>query len=156
MHMFFQLKDKATKEKETYDLLVELVKAVLHYECPEHRANYHILYSANHQLEMYQEAQACYRLHCNPSTSLGNFSAEAYQLATKKYNQLYTTIRGYMHLSEESHREHFNHHFRFHKEKIEVMHALFQKKQERRLLNLEQAFFEGLKEDLLPILTQLE
>ena len=61
-----------------------------------------------------------------------------------------------MHLSEEAKREHFNHHFRFHAEKITLMHKLFKNVQIHQLLNIESLFFEQLKEDLIPLLTQIE
>ena len=141
---------------DTYDKISQLVKAVLHFECPDHRANHHILYTANTQLEAYREAKDFYRPYDDPATALGCFSREAYKIANKKYHQLYTIIRGYMYLSEEARRDHFNHHFRFHDEKIDVMYQLLEQKQERQLLNLDTLFYEHLKEDLTPLLTQFE
>ncbi|AWE06809.1 hypothetical protein DCE79_05090 [Lysinibacillus sp. 2017] len=154
--MFFQLKEKPVKSHETYDKIFELVKAVLHFECPDHRANHHILYTANTKLENYREARDFYRPFDDPSSELGLLSREAYQLATKKYNQLYTIIRGYMHLCEENKREHFNHHFRFHVQKIEAMYKLYENKSAQQLLQIEELFFERLKADLTPLLTQFE
>ena len=154
--MFFHVKETAPKTLDTYDQISVLVRAVLYFECPEHRANHHILYTANMQLESYQEAKAFYRPLEDPSTSLGLFSREAYQRANKKYNQLYTIIRGYMHLSDASQRAHFNHHFRFSKEKISAMHALFSNKDYHKQLGFETTFYEHLKNDLVPLLTQFE
>ncbi len=154
--MFFQVKETAPKTLETYDKISALVRAVLYFECPEHRANHHILHTANTQLESYREARDFYRTLEDPSTSLGLFSREAYQLANQKYNQLYTIIRGYMHLSDDSQRAHFNHHFRFSKEKIDVMHELFSKKEQHKQLGFEATFYEHLKNDLTPLLTQFE
>ena len=154
--MFFQVKETPQRTIDTYDKISELVRALLYAECPEHRANHHILYTANTQLESYREARDIYRASEDPSTSLGLFSREAYQLANKKYNQLYTIIRGYMHLSDDSRRAHFNHHFRFSKGKIDAMHALFSKKEQHKLLGLETTFYEHLKNDLTLLLTQFE
>lgn len=154
--MFFQLKEKPITMPDTYDKIFELVTAVLHFECSDHRSNHHILYTANTKLEAYRDAKDFYRPFNNPASELGLLSREAYQTATNKYNQLYTIIRGYMHLSDDSRRDHFNHHFRFQKEQITAMHALFERKQERQLLNLESLFFERLKDDLTPLLTQFE
>ena len=150
------MKEKSVQLQDTYDKVFELVKAILYFECPEHRAQHHILYTANIKLETYREAKDFYRPFDDPATSLGTFSREAYQLATKKYHQLNTIIRGFMHLSDDSRREHFNHHFRFHAEKITSMHQLYQNVQLHQLLNLESLFFERLKEDLGPLLTQFE
>lgn len=154
--MFFQLKEAPIQTLETYDKISEIVRAILYFECPEHRANHHILFTANAKLESYREARDFYRPFDDPSTSLGQFSREAYQLANKKYNQLYTIIRGYMHLSDAKQRAHFNHHFRFSKEKIDAMYSLFTNKSQHKELDLEASFYEHLKNDLIPLLTQFE
>ncbi|ATP39478.1 hypothetical protein CSE16_05115 [Solibacillus sp. R5-41] len=154
--MFFQLKESTKTDHDTYHKAFQLVKALIHHECPEHRANHHILYSANQKLEAYLEAQKHFRQFEDPATVLGTFSTEAYQVATKKYHQLYFIIRGYMHLSDESRRDHFNHHFRFHAEKLNTMYLLWEQKNYWQLLNLDISFYEQLKEDLVPLLTQFE
>lgn len=153
--MFFQLKE-APVTLDSYDKIFELVRALLYFECPEHRTNHHILYTANTQLERYREARDYYRPFEDPSTSLGQFSREAYHLTNKKFNQLFIIIRGYMHLSDDKQRAHFNHHFRFYKEKIETMHALFTNISQHKELGLEATFYEHLKNDLIPLLTQFE
>ncbi|MGN7476611.1 hypothetical protein ACTHOQ_02055 [Solibacillus silvestris] len=154
--MFFQLKETPVKILDTYDKIYELVKAILHFECPDHRAQHHILYTANMQLEAYREAKDFYRRYDDPSYALGCLSREAYEQANKQFHQLSTIIRGYMHLSEDSKRDHFNHHFRFSKEKIDKMHQLFEQKHHHKLLKLEALFYERLKEDVAPLLTQFE
>lgn len=154
--MFFQLKESPKIIPDAYDKAFQLVSAVIHQECPEHRANHHILYSANQKLEAYLEAQKHFRLFEDPATGLGTFSTEAYQVATKKYHQLYFIIRGYMHLSDENKRDHFNHVFRFHAEKLNTMYLLWEQKNYWQLLNLDDSFYEQLKDDLVPMLTQFE
>lgn len=154
--MFFQVKDKTETPLDTFDKISHLVKAILHFECPDHRAQHHILYTANRKLETYREAQSFYRKFDDPGNALGRLSREAYELANKKYNQLFTIIRGYMHLSDDNKRSHFNHHFRFSKEKIENMFTLFEHMSHHQHLKLVEAFYERLKEDLIPLLTQFE
>ena len=154
--MFFQLKDKTSKPLDTFDKISHLVKAILHFECPEHRAQHHILYTANMKLETYREAQSIYRNFDDPSNALGQLSREAYELANKKYHQLFTIIRGYMHLSDDNKRDHFNHHLRFSKEKIENMFILFEQMHHHKHLNLEADFYERLKEDIIPLMAQFE
>lgn len=154
--MFFQLKDSTATTLDTFDKISHLVKAILHFECPEHRAQHHILYTANMKLETYHEAQSFYRKFDDPSNALGRLSREAYELANKKYHQLFTIIRGYMHLSDHNKRNHFNHHFRFSKEKIEAMFTLFEQMHHHEHLKLEAEFYERLKEDIIPLLTQFE
>lgn len=154
--MFFQLKDKTGKPLDTFDKISYLVKVILHFECPEHRAQHHILYTANMKLETYREAQSFYRKFDDPGNALGRLSREAYELANKKYHQLFTIIRGYMHLSDDNQRDHFNHHFRFSKEKIENMFILFEQMHHHKHLKLEAEFYERLKEDIIPLMTQFE
>lgn len=154
--MFFQLKDSTATTLDTFDKISHLVKAILHFECQEHRAQHHILYTANMKLETYREAQSFYRKFDDPSNALGRLSREAYELANKKYHQLFTIIRGYMHLSDHNKRNHFNHHFRFSKEKIEAMFTLFEQMHHHDHLKLEVEFYERLKEDIIPLLTQFE
>lgn len=154
--MFFQVKDKTETPLDTFDKISHLVKAILQFECPEHRAQHHILFTANMKLETYREAQLFYRKFDDPGNALGRLSREAYELANKKYNQLFTIIRGYMHLSDDTKRSHFNHHFRFSKEKIENMFTLFKHMPHHQHLKLEEEFYERLKEDIIPLLTQFE
>lgn len=154
--MFFQVKDKTDTPIDSYDKISYLVNAILQFECPEHRAQHHILYTANMKLETYREAQQFYRKFDNPAHALGRLSREAYEQANRNYNQLFTIIRGYMHLSDDNKRDHFNHHFRFSKEKIDDMFTLFEQMHHHRHLKLEEEFYERLKEDIIPLLTQFE
>lgn len=154
--MFFQFKDKTVTPLDTYDKISQLVKAILHFECPEHRAQHHILYTANTKLEAYREVQSFYRRYDDPNNALGRLSREAYELANNKYHQLFTIIRGYMYLSDHNKRDHFNHHFRFSKEKIDDMFTFFKQMNHHEHLKLEAVFYERLKEDITPLLTQFE
>ena len=154
--MVFKFKEKTAIPLDTFDKISQLVKAILHFECPEHRAQHHILYTANMKLETYQEAQSFYRKFDDPGNALGRLSREAYEQANKKYHHLFTIIRGYIHLSDDNKRKHFNHHFRFSKEKIDDMFTLFEQMPHHKHLKLEEAFYERLKEDIIPLLTQFE
>ena len=156
--MFFKINRKQTAiQKDIYEQLRELITTALLYEIPEHSPHHHILFTANHKLEQYQEAAQCFRQHSAVSTALGQFSHTAYNQALQQFNQLQSLIRAYMHLSDEQRRESFNHHFRFHKEKIETMYSQYeQQKPYISRMQLEIAFHKALKEDLLPLLTQLE
>ena len=155
--MFFQLKDTKKSKTDSYDQVLQLVTAILHQECPHHSSRHHLLYTANLQLEQYKEAKDFFYAQCDVTTSLGTFSKEAYDKANKNYHQLYLLIRAYMHLSDERQREHFNHHFRFSKEQIETMYNYYEHYSTHvKTLALEEAFWHALKEDLAPLLTQLE
>src|SRR5690606_41462805 len=109
--MFFQIKDKTDTPIDTYDKISYLVNAILQFECPEHRAQHHILYTANMKLETYREAQQFYRKVDNPAHAHGRLSRDAYQQANRNYNQLITIIRRYMHLSDDNNRDHFKNHY---------------------------------------------
>jgi len=156
--MFFKLNNSQTAiQKDVYDQIHELVTMALLYEIPEHSPHHHILFTANHQLEQYREAAEYFRQQSDVSTALGQFSIEAYKQALQKFNQLQLLIRSFMHLSDDGRRVNFNHHFRFHKEQIEKIYMQYkQQKAYSSLIQLEVAFHKALKEDLLPLLAQLD
>ena len=156
--MFFKLNNSQTViQKDVYDQIHELVTTALLYEIPEHSPHHHILFTANKKLEQYRQVAECFRQQSDVSTSLGQFSIEAYKQALQKFNQLQLLIRSFMHLSDEGKRVNFNHHFRFHKEQIEKIYMQYkQQKAYSSLIQLEITFHNALKEDLLPFITQLD
>lgn len=156
--MFFKLdKSQTSIHNDVYEQICELVTTALLYEIPEHSPHHHILFTANHKLEQYREAAEYFRKQSDVSTALGQFSIEAYKQALQQFNQLQLLIRGFMHLSDDGRRANFNHHFRFHKEKIEKIYMQYkQQKAYSSLVQLEITFHKALKEDLLPLLAQLD
>ena len=156
--MFFETNKKQIEnDKDTYEQIRELVTNLLLYEVPEHSPHHHILFTANHKLEQYREAAEYFRQQSDASTALGQFSIKAYKQALQQFNQLQLLIRGFMHLSDDARRANFNHHFRFHKEKIEKIYTQYkQQKVYISLLQLENTFHKAIKEDLLPLITQLD
>ena len=156
--MFFKVnKSQTVAQQDVYEQLRELVTTVLLYELPEHSPHHHILFTANQKLEQYREAAEYFRKHSDVSTALGQFSIEAYKQALQQFNQLQLLIRGFMHLSDAERRVHFNHHFRFHKEQIEKIYMQYkQHKAYSSLIQLEKEFHKALKEDLLPLIAQLD
>ena len=154
--MFFQVKNEPAT-MDTYEQAKALITALLHYECPEHSPQHHLLYTTNQKLEQYRQAKDYYRKQIDVHTAIGHFSRQAYDIANQKFNQLYVLIRAYMHLADESKRAYFNHHLSFHHDKISLLYGQFiEQKMYMKLLNLEQAFWEALKEDLVPLFTQIE
>ena len=156
--MFFKLnKSHTAVQKDVYDQIFELVATALLYEIPEHSPQHHILFTANQKLEQYREAAEHFRKESDVSTALGQFSIAAYKQTIQQFNQLKILIRGYMHLSDDEKRLHFNHHFRFHKEQIEKIHTQYkQQKEYSSLMRLENEFHKALNEELLPLITQLD
>lgn len=156
--MFFKLnKSQTVVQADVYEQIRELVTTALLYEIPEHSPHHHILFTANQKLEQYRQAAEYFRLQSDVSTTLGQFSIDAYTQALQQFNQLQLLIRGFIHLSDDGRRVHFNHHFRFYKEQIDKMYTQYkEQKVYSSLLQLEMAFHKALKEDLLPFLTQLD
>ena len=156
--MFFKLnKNQIEVQKDVYEQIRELVTTALLYEIPEHSPHHHILFTANKKLEQYRDAAEYFRKHNDVSTALGQFSIAAYKQALQQFNQLQLLIRGFMHLSDDERRVHFNHHFRFHKEPIEKIYMQYkQQKAYSSLIRLEKEFHKALKEDLLPLIAQLD
>ncbi len=157
IRMFFQTKKPATPILDTYEQVKTLVTALLHYECPEHLERHHILYTTNQRLEQFRETRNYYRQQIDAATATGTFSRQVYESANQKYNQLYLLIRAYMHLSDEQKRDHFNHHFCFSDTRIDTLFHHYKRHQEYPLAaELVPHFWQALKDDLTPLLTQIE
>ncbi|WP_332646910.1 hypothetical protein [Lysinibacillus sp. 54212] len=156
--MLFRIKEvEIKKEIDSYEKIKEIVTAILLHELPEHSSRHHLLYTANTKLEEIRNARDYHRKHTELTSQLGQFHQRAYDHALRESNQLYTFIRAYMHLSSEQDREHYNHTFRFYKEKISRCYEQYKEKN-NHLQNekLEAQFWEALKQDVLPMLSQFE
>lgn len=155
--MFFQVKERTEEQLDTYEQITALVSAVLHAHCPEHRHHHHLLYTTNAKLQQYAEAKEFYQQYRQNFCAIGQFAKEAYEVAVKKHSTLYTFIRAYTNLTGNPNHEHWNHTFRFSKEKIAALYAFFMAQQPHmNNLQLEQSFFQTLNEELLPIFHQID
>lgn len=156
--VLFKIKEvKITREIDTYEKIKELVSAILLHELPDHSSTHHLLYTANIKLEEIRNARDYHRKKIELTTQLGQFHQRAYDLAVREFNQLYTFIRAYMHLSSAQDRDRYNHSFRFYKEKIASFYEQFTDKNNHlQNANLEEQFWEALKQDVLPLLSQIE
>lgn len=156
--MLFNIKEVTIqKEIDSYEKIKQLVTSILKHALPEHNSRQHLLFTANTKLEEIRTARDYHRKQIELTSQLGQFHQATYDLAVREYNQLYIFIRAYMHLSNEQDREHFNHRFRFYEEKISRYYEqLNGRKNHLQNKNLEVQFWEALKQDVLPMLTQFE
>ena len=152
--MFFAT--KTSTPKDSYEKMQEIVQTLLLQECPEHRSQHHILYSANIRLAHIGEAREHFRTLIDPATPTGQYAHTAYEKTTTAYNELALLIRGYMMLCDEAERKRYNHNFLFSTEKIADCYTLFkERKTYEDVLPIEQSFWSALKQQLLPLLAQI-
>ncbi|KGR81510.1 hypothetical protein [Lysinibacillus odysseyi] len=155
--MFFQTKGKTASTRDLYDQMREIVTECLTRELPEHSLRNHLLFTANMKLEGLQEAKEKHRHFINVSTSSGRFHQERYTKLSEKHHQLYRLTRGYMYLCDPREREHFNHHFRLSSTTINNCYEQFITRHAFCFTpEDESAFFHGLKEEIIPMLCQIE
>ena len=156
--MLFQAKkEQAIETRDLYDQMKEIVTECLKQELTDHNPRHHLLFTANAKLQSLQEAQELHRRFMDVSTNTGGFHQHRYAKVSDMYHKLQRLIRGYMHLCDEGERKHFNHHFRLSSRVIEccyeqykVRHSFCFSKEE------EETFFEELKEEIIPLLCQME
>lgn len=152
--MFFMT--NKSKTLDAYDQIKEIVYTLLLHECPEHRTQYHILYSANVRLTHMEQAKQHFRALIDPATPTGTYARIAYETTVKKYNELSLLIRGYMYLCDETERDLYNHNFLFSKEKIGDCYTLLtERKTYEDILPIEEDFWQALRAQTLPILGQI-
>ncbi len=155
--MFFQSKEKAVAAQDLYDQMREIVTACLNRDLPEHNSRNHLLFTANMKLEVLQEAKEKHRHFINASTGSGRFHQERYAKLSDMYHQLYRLTRGYMYLCDPREREHFNHHFRLSSTTIQNCYEQFQARHSFCFSSEDEAaFFHELKEEIVPLLCQIE
>ena len=155
LKMFFTAKEQL--RFETYDELKEIVLALLHTECPEHRNQHHILYSANLLLAQLEDAKKHFQSLIDPTTPIGQYAREVYESARAKHSELNCIVRGYMLFCDEGERNRLNHNLYFSKEKIKSCYMLLKTRHEyKNILPIEPTFWLAIKEQILPILADLE
>lgn len=155
--MFFQSKEKAVAIRDLYDQMREIVTECLLRELPEHRSRNHLLFTANMKLESLREAKEVHRRFTDVSTSSGRFHQERYTKLSEMYHQLDRLTRGYMYLCDTRERKHFNHHFRLSSTAIENCYEQYKARHTFCFSTEDEAaFFHKLKEEIIPMLCQIE
>lgn len=155
--MFFRPKEKAIVTRDLYDQMKEIVTECLIRDLPEHNSRNHLLFTANMKLEALQQAKEIHRRFINVSTSPGRFHQERYITLSDMYHKLYRLTRGYMYLCDVRDREHFNHHFRLSSTTIEQCYEQYQARHSFCFSREDEAvFFQELKEEIIPMLCQIE
>ena len=153
--MFFLAKEQPTLD--TYDQMNEIVQALLLFECPNHRSQHHILFTANIKLAHLNDARQHYRKLIDPATPVGRYARTAYETLTQHYHALNTLINGYMLLCDEAERNRYNHNFLFSKEKIEDCYILLKNyKIYEDILPIDNDFWITIQQQILPILSELQ
>jgi hypothetical protein len=155
--MFFRPREKAIVTQDLYDQMKEMVTECLIRELPEHNSRNHLLFTANMKLEALKDAKEIHRRFINVSTSPGRFHQERYSKLSDMYHKLHRLIRGYMYLCDTREREHFNHHFRLSSIVIEQCYEQYKAKHSFCFSKEDETvFFQELKEEILPMLCQIE
>ena len=155
--MLFQSKEQAIETRDLYDQMKEIITECLKRELPDHNPRHHLLFTANMKLESLQEAKELHRRFIDVSTNTGRFHQQRYAKMSDMYHKLYRLTRGYMHLCDEGERKHFNHHFRLSSRVIESCYEQYEARRSFCFSKEEEhGFFEELKEEIIPLLCQIE
>ncbi len=158
--MFFQtFSKKQFEERPKTDLCEQLqfiVNSILNYELPTHYSANHILFTANIRLSELKELASNHRKNINLNTSIGTFHKNAYELLSKKANQLDLIIESYIIIHKETDRNNLNHRLRLIDDKIIALYnELIEFNNQTFLPQLVEQFWQAFKDDLMPILAEL-
>lgn len=153
--MFFTPKE--IKTLETYAQLKEILVALIHSECPEHRIQHHILYSANLKLHQLEQAKQHFSTLIDLSTPIGQYAKVIYDEANQKYNELHCIIRAYSLFCDQKEQARLNHNLHFSKHKVADCYTLLMTRhQYKHILPIEPTFWQAIKQQILPIVAELE
>lgn len=144
------------QKEDLYDKLTFITKTLLHKELPEHRAQHHILYTANMQLAHYRELAEMHRKQSFSSSALSFFHQQTYEQLLKKYNQLQLIIDTYMELHLDYPRDMYNHRLRLDDQNIDLVYDELHRMTDYRLSpEHEQSFWQAIKEQIFPTFVKL-
>ena len=152
--MFFTAK----KEQmiDTYAKMKEILYALLLQECPDHRSQHHILYTANVKLAQIGEAKEHFRALINPATASGTYAQAAYNKVFHQYNELSALINSYMYICDETARERYNHNLTFSTHAIDNCYKLLkERKAYEHLVPIDNDLWTALKEEIIPIASKI-
>nr|WP_106779989.1 hypothetical protein [Lysinibacillus timonensis] len=158
--MFFQVFEKKTAESvnkfDLYDQFQFIIVTILKRELPSHYEANHILYTANLRLEKLKELAAYHRKKINMYSSVGQFHREAYDFTIKQVNQLELIIDSYISLHIESDRQRINHRLSLIDDKVTMLYQeLIDYTEQDILPQLQETYWNSLKDDLMPLLAEL-
>ena len=153
--MFFRKTVEQHKE-DLYDKITFIVHTLLLKELPEHRAQHHILYTANTTLLHYRELAETHRKQALSPSTLHDFHQHAYEQLLKKHNQLQLMIDTYIELHLDTPREMYNHRLRLDNHNIELVYNELHRVKDYNLLpEYEPSFWQAIKEQIFPTFTKL-
>lgn len=140
---------------DVFDQLQFIVTTLIKREVPSIDSTSRLLYHTNLKILHYSKAAEYHRKHIDLNTSLGTYHQECYELAIKKRNQLQRLMDSFILLNIEEERKRINHRMRFVDDKIEKLYAELQN-HHQKIPESEEAFWTAMKEDIMPILSQLD
>lgn len=153
--MFFRKVVEQQKE-DLYDKITFIVHTLLQKELPEHRAQHHILYTANTKLLHYRELAETHRKHAFSQSALSYFHQQTYEQLLKKHNQLQLIIDAYMELHLDTPRDTYNHRLRLDDQNIELVYDELHRINDYHLLpEHEPSFWQAVKEQIFPTFAKL-
>jgi len=147
-------KEEKIQKSDVYDQLQAMVGSILKREVPSGNSLSHLLYHANVKIQQYHQAAEYHRKRIDMSTALGIFHKEAYELAIKKGRHLQRLVDSFIMLNIEDERERINHRMMLVDDRIEKLFMEFQHR-EQIIPEMEEQFWDTLKEDIMPILSDL-
>ncbi|MER2190122.1 MAG: hypothetical protein ABS951_04115 [Solibacillus sp.] len=153
--MFFR-SGTAQQKVDLYDKITFIVKTLLQKELPEHRAQHHLLYTANTQLAHYRELAETHRKQAFSQSALSYFHQQTYEQLLKKHNQLQLIIDAYMELHLDIPRDLYNHRLRLDDQNIELVYDELHRMKDYNLSQEhEPSFWQAIKEQIFPTFAKL-
>ena len=151
--MFFS--KETSLSKDCYDFLKELIQTLIHYECKNHRNQNHILFSLNIEKQFILEQLDKISVTTSPFIEIQKLQIETRQQLHSRYHQLQHIENAYIFIMDESKRDQVLHITRFDHDKIEQLYEIFSSQNSLyKELQKQDAFFEAIKNELMPILTK--
>lgn len=152
----FSRKTAIQQKEDLYEKITFIVKTLLHKELPEHRAQHHILYTANTQLANYRELTEIHRKQTFSGSALSFFHQQTYEQLLKKHNQLQLLIDAYMELHLDYSRDMYNHRLRLDDQNIELVYDELHRMTDYQLsVEHERSFWQAIKDQIFPTFAKL-
>lgn len=153
--MFFMKSQEVTKD--VFDYVQQMVRELLLIECPEHRSQHHLLFTLNVKKHRLSEQLDQLQTMHNDLPYFQQLALETRQQIQAQINQFEQLEKAYLLTVNASQRDQLLHALRFEKEKIEQLYTFYTtQKDVYATLDRLPAFYEAVKNELLPILVKLQ
>ena len=152
--MFF-MKQQENKG-DVFNLVQQMVRELLLFECPEHRSHHHILFTLNMNKHRFTEQLESLQTMHIVFSHLQQLAMETRQHIQAKVSQFEHLEKAYLLTVDETQKPKLLHALAFEKERIEQLHDFYTTQREvYATLARQLAFYEAIKVELLPILVKL-